>query len=245
MEGSYIGISSGLNGKAIISNIQVNGKGLDVEIEDSGEPEEIGDLDFQAFESDTDVNATHGTVKKALNNKGHKVFECTGENATFVLKNVQLTNNMEIEFDAKFSGFSGACVQGVALGCASVDYSAYKIGASAQIGRLKSGKVGGVVIENDTEKEKATQISWSYCQQTSTGSALNAMSAETNTYHIKIVYRYISDVKLEADLYVNDVLARGLSYTASSHQFGKYIAFTNGKDGKAIYSNITIGGNTL
>ena len=247
MEGPYIGLSSGLNGKATISNIQVNGKGLDVEIDDSGEPDPIDDYDYQDFENDVDVNPTHGTVKKALNEQGHKVFQCTGENATFVLKKIQLTNNMEIEFDAKFGGFTGACVQGVALGCDSVDYNAYKIGASAQIGRLKSGKVGGVVIENDTEKTKATQIGWSYCQQSSAGSgaALNAMADETSTYHIKIVYRYISEKKLEADLYVNNVFARGLSYTAASHNFGNYIAFTNGKDGEAIFSNITIGGNTL
>ena len=245
MEGPYIGLSSGLNGKATISNIQVNGKGLDVEIDDSGEPDPIDDYDYQDFENDVDVNPTHGTVKKALNEQGHKVFQCTGENATFVLKKIQLTNNMEIEFDAKFGGFTGACVQGVALGCDSVDSNAYKIGACAQIGRLKSGKVGGVVIENDTEKTKATQIGWSYCQQSSAGSgaALNAMADETSTYHIKIVYRYISEKKLEADLYVNNVFARGLSYTASSHNFGNYIAFTNGKDGEAIFSNITIGGN--
>ena len=247
MEGPYIGLSSGLNGKATISNIQVNGKGLEIEIDDSGEPDPIDDYDYQDFENDVDVNPTHGTVKKALNEQGHKVFQCTGENATFVLKKIQLTNNMEIEFDAKFGGFTGVCVQGVALGCDSVDYNAYKIGACAQIGRLKSGKVGGVVIENDTEKTKATQIGWSYCQQASAGSgaALNAMSDETSTYHIKIVYHYISEKKLEAELYVNGVFARGLSYTAASHNFGNYIAFTNGKDGEAIFSNITIGGNTL
>ena len=71
------------------------------------------------------------------------------------------------------------------------------------------------------------------------------MSDETSTYHIKIVYHYISEKKLEAELYVNGVFARGLSYTAASHNFGNYIAFTNGKDGEAIFSNITIGGNTL
>ena len=245
MEGPYIGISSGLNGGATISNIQVNGKGLDVELDEGDVPTPSEDLNFEEFDSDTDVNATRGTVKRATNAAGHKAFQCSGENATFVLKNIQLTDGMEIEFDAKFGGYSGSCVQGVALGCDSLNYSAYHIGASAQIGRLKSGKVGGVVIENDTEKEKATQISWGYCQQTSKGDALNAMVDETNTYHIKIIYHYVSDTKLEADLYVDNVFARGLSYTAASHNFGKYIAFTNGKDGETIYSNITIGGNTL
>ncbi len=246
LTGKYIGISSGLNGGAIISNIQVNGKGLNVTIDEGDIPPEEEVLDFEEFTDDADVNITHDGVKRATNEQGHKAFYCYGENGMFVLKNITLTNNMTFEFDAKFSAdYSGACVQGVALGCPDANYSSYSIGASGQIGRLKSGKTGGVVIENDTEKTKATQIGWGYATQTAKGDALNAMTDATKTYHIKVIYRYISDTNIEADLYVNTVFSRSLSFTSASHNFGSYIGFTNGKDGDAIYSNIQIGGSFL
>lgn len=244
--GKYVGLSSGLNGGATISNIQINGKGLNVDLNEVTPPDEPEEYDYVEINTDTDVNVTRGAVKLATNAQGHKVYNLSGENAMIVIKDYTLTNDMAFEFDVKWSNdYSGACTQGVVLGCSTATFTPYLEGASAHIGRLKSGKVGGVVIENSSDKTKPADVQWKYASQISSGDALNAMKNADTTYHVKVVYRYVSEKSIEADLYVNDVLARSLSYTSTTYNFGEYFGFSNGKDGSATFSNIKIGGNIL
>ena len=236
LQGGYVGLSSGMNGGAIISNVQVNGKGIKV-IQNEPEPPVV----------DAEINVTRDTCTIEYDDAGHRILNFSGENPSAIVKNYKMNKTGEtiIEYDGEYTFTSGGHEQGVLLGCPDVEYSIYDVGASACIGRLKSGKAGGTIFENTEKVEKATQVGTTYASTTESGPALNAMAAENTVYHCKVVATFINSKKISASIYVDGVLARTMTYQAQTFDYGEYIGFMSGRNGTAKIYNIEINGNKI
>ena len=236
LQGGYVGLSSGKDSKAIISNVQINGKGIKV-IESQTPPST----------EDAEIYVSKEVCEIEYDANGHRILNLSDENPSAIVKNYKMNRTGEtvIEYDGEFTFTKGAHEQGVLMGCPSVDYSIYSAGASACMGRLKSGKAGGSVFENATAVEKATEVGATYASQVASGDALNAMAEENKVYHCKIVATFVNSKKISATLYVDGVLARTLTFQTQNFEYGDYIGFTSGRQGTAKIYNIEINGNKI
>lgn len=90
-EGEYIGLMSGINGSMTISNIQINGIGI------------------QAEHCINTYLVTRGQFDVGQDSDGLPFFASKGvrDNETFVLKNHELKEGDQIEFDFRSSGYDG------------------------------------------------------------------------------------------------------------------------------------------
>lgn len=226
-DGEYIGLMSGINGSMVISNIQINGVGI--------EPVNC----FKQYV------VSRGEFDIDKDNEGHPVFTSKGkkDNETFVIKNHELVDKDEIEFDFKSSNYDGSTGQGILLGCSSNPDEPYSLGALALIGRLKNGKIGGISIDNNLENVNKKTLNWKYGSELSSGKALQVMQDDTKTYHLKAIYHFIDSYSISVELYVDGILGRHLKYNSTNNEFGKFIGFNSGLNGSIEISKIKINGN--
>lgn len=226
-DGEYIGLMSGINGSMVISNIQVNGVGI--------EPVNC----FKQYV----VSRGEFDIDKDI--EGHPVFTSKGikDNETFVIKNHELVDGDEIEFDFKSSNYDGSTGQGILLGCSSNADEPYSLGALGLIGRLKNGKIGGIVIDNNLDNVNKKTLNWKYGSELSSGVALQVMQDDTKTYHLKAIYHFIDSYSISVELYVDGILGRHLKYNSTNNEFGKFIGFNSGLNGSIEISKIKINGN--
>lgn len=226
-EGEYIGLMSGINGSMTISNIQINGIGI------------------QAEHCIHAYLVTRGQFDVGQDSDGFPVFSSKGikDNETFVLKNHELKEGDQIEFDFKSSGYDGGTGQGILFGCSLDADMPYNVGAVALIGRLKTGKVGGIAIDNTEDNVKNKTLNWKYGAEEAHGDALQVMGDETKTYHLKAVYHFVDSKTISVELYVDGILGRHLKYTSTNNVFGKYVGFNSGLNGRIEISKIQINGN--
>ncbi len=226
-EGEYIGLMSGINGSMAVSNIQINGVGI------------------QAENCINTYLVTRGQFDVRQDNEGHPVFASKGvkDNETFVLKNHELSDGDEVEFDFKSADYQGGTGQGILFGCSLAADAPYNLGASALIGRLKNGKVGGITIDNTEDNVKNKTLNWKFGTEEAHGEALQAMTDENKTYHLKAVYHYVDSKTMSVELYVDGILGRKLKYVSTNNDFGKSIGFNSGVNGRIEISKIQINGN--
>ena len=226
-DGEYIGLMSGINGSMVISNIQINGVGI--------EP-------INCFKQ---YVVSRGEFDVDKDKEGHPVFISKGikDNETFVIKNHELVDGDEIEFDFKSSNYDGSTGQGILLGCSLNPDEPYSLGALALIGRLKNGKIGGICIDNNLDNVNKKTLNWKYGSELSSGEALQVMQDETKTYHLKAIYHFINSYSISVELYVDGILGRHLKYNSVNNEFGKFIGFNSGLNGSIEISKIKINGN--
>ena len=226
-DGEYIGLMSGINGSMVISNIQVNGVGIEI---------------VNCFRQYV-VSRGEFHVDKDI--EGHPVFTSKGkkDNETFVIKNHELVDGDEIEFDFKSFNYDGSTGQGILLGCSSNADEPYSLGARALIGRLKNGKIGGIVINNNLDNVNKKTLNWKYGSELSSGVALQVMQDDTKTYHLKAIYHFIDSYSISVELYVDGIFGRHLKYNSVNNEFGKFIGFNSGLNGSIEISKIKINGN--
>ena len=226
-DGEYIGLMSGINGSMTVSNIQINGVGI------------------EASNCINTYLVTRGQFDINKDSNGLPVFTSKGikDNETFVIKNFELNDGDEIEFDFKSFNYTGSTGQGVLFGCSLTSNEPYSLGATALIGRLKSGKIGGITIDNTEENVNNKTLNWKFGTEEATGDALQVMNDDSQTYHLKAVYHFIDNNNISVELYVNGTLGRRLKYTSSNNEFGKHIGFNSGVNGQIEISKIKINGN--
>lgn len=226
-DGEYIGLMSGINGSMVISNIQINGVGI--------EP-------INCFKQ---YVVSRGEFDIDKDNEGHPVFTSKGkkDNETFVIKNHELVDKDEIEFDFKSSNYDGSTGQGILLGCSLNPDEPYSLGALGLIGRLKNGKIGGICIDNNLDNVNKKTLNWKYGSELSSGVALQVMQDGTKTYHLKAIYHFIDSYSISVELYVDGILGRHLKYNSTNNEFGKFIGFNSGLNGSIEISKIKINGN--
>lgn len=226
-DGEYIGLMSGINGSMVISNIQINGVGI--------EP-------INCFKQ---YAISRGEFDIDKDSEGYPIFTSKGkkDNETFVIKNHELVDGDEIEFDFKSSNYDGSTGQGILLGCSSNPDEPYSLGALGLIGRLKNGKIGGIGIDNNLDNVNKKTLNWKYGSELSSGEALQVMQDETKTYHLKAIYHFIDSYSISVELYVDGILGRHLKYNSTNNEFGKFIGFNSGLNGSIEISKIKINGN--
>ncbi len=226
-DGAYIGLMSGINGNMAISNIQIN------------------DVGIQAKNCINTYLVTRGQFDVSKDSDGHPIFASQGatDNETFVLKNFELTDGTEVEFDFKSSNYEGSTGQGILFGCSSDADEPYNVGAVALIGRLKNGKIGGITIDNTEENVKNQTLNWKFGTEEAHGDALQVMGDDSKTYHLKAIYHFVDSKTMSVELYVDGTLGRHLKYVSTNNDFGKYIGFNSGLNGQIEISKIQINGN--
>ena len=226
-DGEYIGLMSGINGSMAISNIQIN------------------DIGIQAENCINTYLVTRGQFDISKDSDDLPIFASKGvkDNETFIIKNFELIDGTEVEFDFKSSNYEGSTGQGILFGCSLDDDEPYNVGALALIGRLKTGKIGGIAIDNTEENVKNKTLNWKYGTEVAHGDALQVMDDDSKTYHLKSIYHFIDSKTISVELYVDGVLGRHLKYVSTNNDFGKYIGFNSGLNGRIEISKIKINGN--
>ena len=212
--GGYIGISSGVKGTISLSNIQVNGKGLNVKL-----PEELS-------QSTTGykVNSGEATV---TDNK----IATTANKTTVMLTDVKVGDGSVIEFDLKSStSYQVAYPQSIILGAANPDII-YTTSTDFYyaVGRMKNGKMGGYYVNGG---------SFNFGTEATDGTAVQVMQDVAKTYRIKVEIDYSVEGEETFVTYVDGVFAR--SFTFNYGFRGEYIGFTSAASGELEISNIVV-----
>ena len=217
LSGSYIGLSSGINGKVEISNIQINGKGLNIYI-----PE---------ITSGTTSYKINSGAASIVDKDGVQTIVTSANKTTIMLSDVKVGDGSVIEFDLKSStSYAATYPQSLIVGAANDDivYTT-KSDNYYGIGRLKNGKVGGYYVSAG---------SYNFAPSATDGEAVQVMQDVTKTYRIKVVIDYSVESKESYITYVDGVFARTLNFT---HGFrGEYIGFTSAASGVLEISNIVV-----